>query len=226
MTRITSVIAKGAGNVAIGSIHVDGRLVERSSAPCIHGSGVAKTEQRALEGLPTRVATDIGHVSIAVGQTATLEVTADDNLLAMLRTEIDEDTLRITFDGSAELVTPVAVRLTLPSCQRITLKGIGTAEIIGLNQEAVQLKISGSGSIPATGRVDRLKAKVSGAGSVDAAELVSCSAKLDISGTGEIQANVTDTVEIKVSGIGEVKVSRNPRHRTVSTGGIGSVQWL
>ncbi len=71
----------------------------------------------------------------------------------------------------------------------------------------------GSGALDATvsGRVDRQTVRISGAGEYRAANLASADASVRVSGAGRVVVNAQRTLEVSLSGAGNVEYLGNPR---------------
>ncbi|MBC7333857.1 MAG: DUF2807 domain-containing protein, partial [Actinobacteria bacterium] len=64
------------------------------------------------------------------------------------------------------------------------------------------------------------KISISGVGSYDAKELESRNCKIVISGTGKATVNVSETLDINMSGIGSINYIGNPSvTQSITTGG-------
>ena len=124
----------------------------------------------------------------------------------------------------ARQVGSLVVGLVVPALSRIKTSGMGTVRFYGVNQDEMELRVSGTGSVHLEGQVRHLDAKVSGTGSVKAKNLGVQVARLRVSGTGNIRANVTQEVDAKVSGVGGIRVSGNPAKRRERVTGMGDIE--
>src|SRR5215208_2438155 len=61
----------------------------------VRGSGIAKTETREVNGFSAISFNVIGKVVVTQGKTQSLTVTADDNILPLLETQVNDGTLVI-----------------------------------------------------------------------------------------------------------------------------------
>jgi len=107
-----------AGIVAIVGILTTMTGCGISFGPPLQGSGVEKTETRAV-GTFTEI--EVGHaieLEVTIGPAADLVVTADDNLLPHLRTDISGDRLRITSDQNYSSNLGMKVLATVPELTR------------------------------------------------------------------------------------------------------------
>ena len=91
---------------------------------------------------------------------------------------------------------------------------------MNLNGQDLKVSISGVGKINMKGEVDTQQVDISGAGSYSAKELISRDCEVDISGAGRATVNVTDTLDIQLSGVGSVEYTGNPSV-TQNISGVG-----
>ncbi len=106
---------------------------------------------------------------------------------------------------------PVSVQLTGPAVPSWRLSGSGKLELSALAQEALDLRISGSGDVRASGSVQDLSLRISGSGSGDFGKLTAKTASVQISGSGNADIAPQDQADIRVSGSGNVQVHGNPK---------------
>jgi hypothetical protein len=104
----------------------------------------------------------------------------------------------------------------------VTIGGSGTVVIEGLDNETFYSEISGSGDLVAIVTSDHLMVLFSGSGEFDGRDLVASSGRVDISGSGEALANVTDELEAEISGSCEAEYIVDPtlNSRTSGSGDI------
>ncbi|MCR7873136.1 DUF2807 domain-containing protein [Pseudomonas aeruginosa] len=117
------------------------------------------------------------------------------------------------------------VGIALPEAPSLSLKGAGDATLYDLQQQALSIAMKGAGNIRAFGQVSHLEAELSGAGNVDARNLIADTATLLVSGAGNIKAHVIKAVKAKVSGCGDIVVRGNPAQREKSVSGVGNIKF-
>lgn len=128
----------------------------------------------------------------------------------------------IVFSGDGQ---PARVEITLPGLSEVSISGAGDLCLEDLDQDAIELEISGSGNATLTGRVKHLAATISGAGDVNAKKLEAESASLNVSGAGKIKALVKSSLKARVSGAGGIKVWGDPALRDTRVSGVGDIRF-
>lgn len=93
-----------------------------------------------------------------------------------------------------------------------------------VNADAAEFGVSGSGRISARGQVETINATVSGSGKVLASELAARRADVRITGSGDIELNISDELEAAISGSGSVSYKGNPSKVNSHSSGSGRVR--
>jgi hypothetical protein len=92
-----------------------------------------------------------------------------------------------------------------------------------VSQPDLDLRISGSGSVRAQGSVDQATIKVSGSGEARLGDLAMKQLKVDISGSGKVEAAPKDSADVRISGSGDVKLLSRPVNLTSKVSGSGRI---
>lgn len=191
----------------------------------IHGSGVSKTETRTIGEFKKLEVNGSCDVSVSVGSAAGLTVTADDNLLEYVVTEVRDGTLVVEMkSGSYSPSVHMKAYATVPSLEALTIRGSADAEVTGLSGDRFELSIQGSGDAKASGKVGAVVAKVAGSGDVNASNVEARDATVEVSGSGDVEVWATDTLTVSIAGSGDVGYKGDPKKVTKSVAGSGSVR--
>jgi hypothetical protein len=212
--------------------------------PTVHGSGVSATEVRPAAGFSSIDLAGIGQVRVEQTGRESVTVEAEDNLLPLLVTRVENGRLTLATKDNVNIrpTRPVVFHVTvarlegvsvsgsgdvaIPSLQTPKLSahisGSGTVRVDALDTERVDGHISGSGSARLAGRADDVGLAISGSGSYHAAGLQCRSASITISGSGSASVNATRDLSVDVSGSGSVQYLGEPQINT-HVSGSGSV---
>ena len=117
------------------------------------------------------------------------------------------------------------VTVVLPEVSGVRIKGAGKVTYHGFTQDELNIDITGSGDVDLEGKAERLEAEISGSGEVSAYKLTAKTARLRVSGSGDIRATVTQSVRARVSGSGKIKISGNPAERDTDVSGSGKIKF-
>lgn len=194
----------------------------------VHGSGVVMQEPRVVHGITGIEMKTVGDVIIELGDTETLLLTADDNLLPLIDTVVDGGILTIRTNGNFNLIPtqPITVHVTVTALMHIrhagpgymvapvlaadqfsaTVSGAGDLDIEGLNAASLEASLEGLGDIHiASGVVGTQTISISGHGEYEAREVVSVEADVDIPGFGLVAVQVSDRLDVIIDGTGFVQ---------------------
>ncbi len=214
------------------------------------GSGVIVSETRAVPAFDGVKIDYPAVVTIRQGDTPSVAVEADDNLLPQLNTRVVDGTLQIEAAGIdwSRRVTPsreVRINLTVKDLGRIDLSSAGSVQVDGLNAVALNVSVSGAGSVTlshltaqsltidlsgagsvaADGTAQSINLNLSGLGSFDGGGLEAQNGKIDISGLGSATVWVKLGLTADISGTGSVSYYGSPQV-TKDVSGLGSVRKL
>jgi hypothetical protein len=197
---------------------------------CVHGSGNQVSENRKV-GEFNRVSISGGYkVVLKQDSSYGIKITADDNLLKYIKTEIQGDKLKIYSKRNLCSNGPMLISIGIGNLQE--LKASGGIEIesdgqikakdiafdfsgatkLHMDLIANNVTTSGSGStqINLKGKADSYSIGSSGSGVVDAADFVVGNCEIETSGMGESTVNVLHTLNVHSSGSSSVKYRGTP----------------
>lgn len=198
--------------------------VSKGGGEKIIGSGVIRTETRAVGSFTVVRLESAGRVVIQSGETDGVTVSSDDNLLPKITTETRNGVLILDTAADTKIVANELVyRVTINDLRRIDVNGTGTIEASNLTSNALAITVAGASRLRLSGKVGSLQLVISGTGNVDADQLVVGRANIVVSGTGNTSVAVRDTLNAVLSGTGNVTYSGTPQiTKTIS--GTGSLR--
>jgi hypothetical protein len=198
----------------------------------IKGDGNIQSEQRPIASFKKIEIGGNWEVIVTQGETESLKIEADKNLLDLIETKVDGDALIIgtknnkslssekgfkaylTFKNLDKIELSGAVKLSAPSrliFDKLNIEGSGAAEInLDLNAKQLDAEMSGGSQTILKGSINEVHFTLSGAGSLSALELESNKFTVDISGAGTAEVSVKDELNATISGAGSVSYKGNP----------------
>jgi hypothetical protein len=216
----------------------------------VPGSGVAKTDTRDLPEF-TMIQIDYpADIVIQQGDTQSVTVEADDNLLPQLSTHVSGMVLyiensesvhskrvnptmpvriNITVKKLTEVNFPLAGNVRIENFQVDSLKvrvdGAGKLVLTNVTAGSLDIELDGAGDITADGTTDSLIVDISGVGSFKGGDFSAQTAQVTINGTGSATVWVAEELTASINGVGSVNYYGSPQvHESV--GGLGSVHKL
>ncbi len=211
----------------------------------VKGSGPTMTETRSVRDFHALDLDLAGDVEVRVGD-YNVEVTAQQNILPLLKTVLENGRLRIFFDENVSYTENLKIVVTAPAFDGFSLGGSGEILVVSPlegdrmvvdiggsgnvilpqgNFNSLRCSISGSGEIELGGKANNAQVDVSGSGEVHAKNMEFNSLDAHISGSGSVSANVIQTLKAHVSGSGDVRYLGSPNLET-HVSGSGEVSRL
>jgi len=218
-----------------------------SLPPAISGNGVLVTESRSASDFHAVSIGGSGRALITQGDTESLTIQADENLLPYIQSEVRNGELRIwTKRGNLRFSQAPVYTLEVRELDRLQLSGSLHAEIDALKTDRLKGGVSGSGTITfgsleaqsvtvgisgsgtisiAEGTTESLGLSVSGSGNLRAAEFRAESVEVTISGSGDARVWATESLDARVSGSGDIRYMGTPQVSS-SISGSGKVRQI
>ena len=203
----------------------------------VRGSGDVVVEDRNVSGFDRILVTGAGRLILTQGDSESLSIETDDNLMEYIKTEVVGDTLEIGFEDDVVLssngggigLDPTdgfIFRISVIDLQEISISGAADIEMEKIKTDQLDIDLSGAGLVA----IDDLDAStlnvhISGAGDVNVVGRV-VSQVVMLSGLGRYQAFNLESQEasVTISGAGgaEVWVTES---LDVSISGAGDVKY-
>ncbi len=179
----------------------------------VAGSGAVITEARAVVGF-SGVQINMGaDLVLTQGDTENLEIEADNNLMPYILTEVRGNVLVIETPDNVNLAPsqPIQVRMAFEELNAINVFGRSNITADDLNLEALELHFEGSGSTRLTGQVARQTIFIRGQATLNNMELDTAHTRVEISGSGTVEVNASDTLDVRIAGMGFVYYTGSPQ---------------
>jgi len=191
----------------------------RSGLP---GSGVAKTETREIGSFDAVEFVGDGRVEITIGEPQPLEISGDDNLLPLIRTEVRDSRLVIKPVQKIRPRADLVVKITTAELKALTFEGTGLANVVGVNNDRFEMVVTGAGFVSASGQTDQCEIMVTGSGSIRIDDLRARRVKVKVTGSGNADVQASESLDVSIVGAGAVRYTGDPRISQTIVG-VGSV---
>lgn len=217
--RLTTTILTGmallvlVGNAAAFSFGGNG----------IKGSGDMETRSFDLDDFSEVIVGGAFDVDVTFGDYQEIKVTIDDNLWDILELEVKGDRLYIDWDESCRPDGDCRLRLTAKSLEAVTVKGAAEVDINDFEGDSFRFELSGAAELEMSGEVEDLEIHVSGAGEIDTRDLQAQHVKVRISGAGNANITATESIDARVSGVGNIKYWGDPEKERTNVSGMGHI---
>jgi len=181
----------------------------------IRGSGKVVSETRPVSNFE-QVSVCCGmHLILTQGETESLEIEADDNLLPEIVSTLEVGKLTIRFkdtNGGTQYrpTQPIRIKVSAIHIRGLEVSGGGSLEAGKIDTDRLDIGLSG-GSLAKTGSIaaDTMKLGISGGGDFSAQDLRLTHLEVDLSGgsMASIQALESDSLKLGSSGGGKITLA-------------------
>ena len=212
----------------------------------VTGKGPLVTQTLDLKTIKGITQSTSGQVIITQGNTQSVEVTGQANIIEQLNRNVVNGHWNIKFDGRVRNMKELTVRITVRDLNAVRVSGSGSIHAknmfkdldevevsvsgsgrIDLPLEAndVSCRISGSGDIKLEGQGRSQSIRISGSGDVHNKNFEVENTDIRISGSGDVRVFATENLDISVSGSGDVYFRGSPRvkSRVSGSGDVRSI---
>lgn len=190
----------------------------------ITGSGQVVTESRPVSEFDGLAVNGAGRVFVDQTGTESLAITADDNVLPYIETQVREGKLWIRFQPNVAVrnLKDLTFRLTVKNLNSIDLDGAVALEGKHIAASQMAVTTSGAAAVQLEGKVDQLAVTLSGAGAYNSRNLECKRATVTNNGAGAAIVRVSDELNATINGMGAIQYIGNPKV-TRGIHGIGVV---
>lgn len=112
------------------------------------------------------------------------------------------------------------------ACPDLDVAGAAHVALQNVDQDALELDISGAAKVVGAGTVKKLRLDVSGASTIELERLTSKCVKASVSGAANVRLTATDEIRGDVSGVSGVAVYGGTKSRDVDTSGLARLTYL
>lgn len=208
----------------------------------VQGSGRLVKQTRALAHF-TGVNLNLpGDMELRIGNTESITIETDDNLLPLIESVIENGVLkirplkrnsnfqtrsmkivvhakaieRLALSGSGSIVSDALKGNTL----QFDIGGSGSINVKGMEAQAVAISLGGSGDMKSgKGKADSLSVSIGGSGDVDVGLVQVSDASVSVAGSGEAIVSPSAGLSVTIAGSGDVNYYGDPK---VSKSVVGS----
>jgi hypothetical protein len=166
------------------------------------GSGHLATESRPVHGFTSVEVTAAGHLIVEQTGVESLEVTAEDNVLPLVRSEVRNGRLVLGLEPGASVTATreVLFHVTVRDLTGVEASGASRVEIRGVDAAGLTLRAAGASSVTATGHAGHAELDVSGASRCEAADLRSRDLTANVSGASYALVRASHSLVVDASG--------------------------
>jgi len=187
------------------------------------GSGAMKLEKRDVPAFKALDISGAYEVEIVAQKEQSLEIEGDDNLLPLIKTEVNDGVLSISNEKSFSTKHKLRVRISLPTLEGISTSGASDIVASNIKSQDFNINMSGASNLKVSGETYKLDVDLSGAGEVDAKDLHARIVSVDSSGAAQADVYASEELRADVSGAGNVNYYGDPKTVKEGTSGAGTI---
>ncbi|RYE22721.1 MAG: DUF2807 domain-containing protein [Sphingobacteriaceae bacterium] len=213
-------------------------------------SSSIETQDRKLSGFHAIASSGSFDVVMSQGNTESVRVKADAEVINEVVTEVKNGTLMIHSKNNHNwgmshlwINKPIIIYVVAKDLNSIGLTGSGDLRIDNqfntntlqlrlsgsgdfkgaINVKTLEASISGSGDFSISGKADETTVSISGSGDYRGGDLITKSTAIRVSGSGDANIYASENVEASVSGSGDVHYSGHPKNVSKVAHGSGDI---
>jgi hypothetical protein len=211
----------------------------------ITASGNVVIQEEAISGFDKVEVSHAFKVDISQGETFSVVVRLDDNLLQYLEVVKQGSTLkiglktdRITRSATleAEVTMPELTGLDLSAASQVTITGFKSASALNVDLSAAshlsgdieagdaRLDISDASQVSLRGSAGDVTVAARGASTVDLADFPVANANVEARDASKVNVNASGTLDVDASGASQVYYAGSPTLGTIDTAGSSTVE--
>ncbi len=198
----------------------------------IDGNGNLIKQERNVSDFDKLEMSGAFDVIVKQGDKERLVIEADENIMSYIETKVENGTLSVDMKNEFHYNHSKTPKIYLFVKSLISVESSGENKIYSsgtITANDFKIDVSGVGKIDMTietgnlhvessgvsdielkGKAESVKIEISGAGDVKALEFVVNNCNIEISGTGNASVNVSDKLDVSISGIGKVSYKGSP----------------
>jgi Putative auto-transporter adhesin, head GIN domain len=166
-----------------------------------------------------------GKVTVQQTGKESLTISAEENLLPLLESSVSNGILSIGTVNNADINPTKSIDFVIEvkSLENFNMTGVGHIAIKGIQGKQLAIGLTGVGDMTIEGNADSLDLNLEGVGNYDGAGFKTKQAKIYSKGVGGAVVNVSDRLDVLVSGIGSVEYIGSPKVQK-SGEGLGQIK--
>ncbi len=221
---IVSLVLAGCSGITFGNY---------GNPNMIQGSGNVIRETRPVSGFTSISLTCAGDAQVTQGDSDSLVIEAEDNILPLLVSEVQGSQLVLKTKPNTSYSTNRGVHFIITvkdlgeirssasgnvdageiqaSTFNMVLNGSGNVTLAGLQASALTVEVTGSGNaVVRGGRADQLTANLHGSGNLTSSNVQSQTANVEVTGSGTAHVWAKTTLSANLTGSGDLEYYGSP----------------
>jgi hypothetical protein len=193
----------------------------------LRGEGDSGSETRTLSSFTSVIADGSTPIDIYPSTEDRVVVTGYNNLIGVYETNVSDGALRLKFKDSYINIrnSNLQVAVYTKNMNSIKINGSGDVHLhSGLTSNAMVAEINGSSRVDIdANHFNNVSCSINGSGDIYGQACVAQNLTAKISGSGNVRMTVENTMNVRISGSGDVDYWGNPQITEVNISGSGKI---
>ena len=176
----------------------------------VKGSGKRVMQKREISPFTSISTEGAFEIEVTCQKEPSLQVEGDDNVLEFVMAEVGGNVLRLKSSKSYSTDEPVRFKIAVPNLEGLTVSGAGRIDIKDMKNEKFEIDSNGAPNIIVSGSTKTVDIDSNGAGKIDTHNLRASRAVVESKGVSRIDLDVSEQLDITVSGPSTVTYRGDP----------------
>ncbi len=181
-------------------------LLTGCGADEVKGTGAAAKENRNVAEFHGLNVSGSYAILGTIAKPQKLAVGSNANLLPYIETTVKDGVLFVNAKKDAKLTPTVSQNIwfTADTLDSLTLNGSSIFQLLHVTTDKLDVKLAGAHQVLLSGAAKELKIVISGNSDIDAKNLISQHAEIEINGSSTVMVNPTQSLKVTINGNGKV----------------------
>ncbi|WP_053992270.1 GIN domain-containing protein [Mangrovimonas sp. TPBH4] len=182
------------------------------SVDTIEESGVDTSQSRELPTFTKIESEGVFELHIIQSSDQLVEITADNNIIHLVKTEVSNNTLKLYLDEDKNY-RDITVKATIQAANITSIKNSGTGDITVMDVDLAgnfNIDNSGTGDITMYGISEGLSLTNEGTGEFHGFDFFIDHGNIKIEGSGDCEVNCSNQLDVNIEGSGNIYYIGNP----------------
>ncbi len=194
-----------------------------NSKPTIKGDGITKTAERKVGYISSIEVNGNFIISISCGKNNSLKIEAEDNILPIIETQIDDEKLSIFTKEEITALKDIKINITLHTLKEIDSDGNSKITVKDLHTDELDVSANNEAIIELEGKVKELNITIDDEAKVLAKSVIAKFATVSIYGEGIAEVNASRYLDASVKGKGIINYWGDPEEISIKASDGGEV---
>lgn len=190
----------------------------------VRGSGDVTEEKRDVEEFSSLSVGGIFEVEVTCGKEPSLTIEAEDNLIPLIKTEVEGDRLIISTRKHISPRKGLKITLSTYELNDLDISGACKVKVEGIKSNRFSVDASGASNLYLQGETKKLSLDISGASKLNAVDLISETVLADLSGASNADVYASQDLRADLSGASHMDYYGDPKSIKPDCSGASSME--